>query len=910
MSVKEDEEINNGNDENRNLRIIDDDYGRLLQQEEKKKKTLRDKIFLELKRKRVQKKTISEIQSIINQVIKQKANTPEQIASIMQQRGLKRNEEVINIASLVMSTKIVNDRIVLSDRISEKPLFTYYTTYVPELSALTNDVLYLWYIYYKDIQEDVGDEQEKKEFKKYMLNKCKLENVGIVSAPMVLGGDIKKGYYQDYSGQYLALNLDNIDEEERNKILDLRSSKDEFIYLDTKYNVSGNREACVIYIEKDKGKIKEMYKNMKILKAERNKIELEEKVLPIKKRPKFLSCKLKGERFCPCYIIFPKKINIACLYKIRLDNNAVFEQLEKNMKKNVFSYPRNICYWNELDSFVDFMWVFSLTSRTIDPNFKKNLIDILVLYEKNKPAFQMWKTVQLEYQRLLYDFYNSFNTRIKYDKLMSIYNKMTEHINARASLIKDGSYNDVINFFKFFGDMAEYINRQFTPKCQIAADQVVSALSKLDNGKIKDINEIKETGILIYFLSDTPDYDKYMYPSFPFILSPGAFLGNIIDKGMDDIEDNFIEEIIENHNKNKEKIDNDNKMAIENMSNIVDDVDKYIKQVLNNNTDAYLKEIGIKKKDQITHMKEAVIIDAFNNNELLKEIKGDIIAKTLISRPLKEINLRNNQAFTDIVDNIINTANIEKEKEDIKKNLKTINIKKDINNLQNELNKIDNYGRTVKRRTQSKSPEIDTLKAGLSLIGKKITTGNKKKKFKDTFSVATNTVIGQNNFTDSDNLADIIIELEKMNDGEEGIYTDDNLLTINKERVPSRVLDYLKTCYLIAASNAGIGKPELVQRKQTLGWLTNQYKLKENDLKLGGKNYNMKKEINSLHMNPKYRIVYPYAENESFRRAIKTNTKAEMAEPDEEESEEIKSKAKEEEEEEEDEKSEKKKKKN
>ena len=886
---KSDNNDNNNNNNNARLRIKDAEYDRLLKQEEKKKKTLRDRIFLALKRKRVKTNKISAVQSIINQVIKEKANTPDQIAAIMQKRGMEKSNEVINIASLVMDTKVINDKIVLSDRISEKPLFTYYTTYVPELSALTNDVLYLWYIYYTDIQEEVNENDEAKEFKIYMLNKCALENVGIVSAPMVLGGEIKKGYYQDYSGQYLALNLDNINEENRNKILNLKAGASEFIYLDTKYYVSGNREACVIYTEENKGKIKEMYDNMKILKAENNKIELNEKVLPIKRRPKFLSCKLKGERFCPCYMVFPSKINIACLYKIKLDNNAVFEELEKNMKKNVFKYPRNICYWNELDSFVDFMWVFALASRTISPDFKKGLMDILVLYEKNKPAFQMWKTVQLEYQRLLYEYYNSFNTRIKYDKLMNIFNKMNEHIKIRASLMRDNSYKDVINFFKYFGDMAEYINRQFTDKCQIAADKVVDALSKLDNGKIKGIDEIKETGILIYFLSDTPDYDKYMYPSFPFILSPGAFLGNIIDKGTDDVGEDFIDEMIENHNKNKERMNMNNEDAVKNINNLIDNVDDSIKEVLINNIKKYYKKYGIKKEDS-KNIEKAVIDNAFKDEDLIKRIKNDIILKTISSGSIKEIDLKNDEAFTDIVDNIVNDFNLQEKKEKLEKNIELIKMEKNINNIKNEMNQI-------------KNKDINVLKANLS---KRNVTGipPKKRKGKDSLSYISGTVVGQSNFTDYDNLEGVIAELETMNNDEEGIFKDDNLITINREKVPSRVLDYLKLCYLIAVSNSGKGKPEMVERKKTLGELVNTYKLDKKDMgQLSGKNYSLKKEINSLHKDPKHKVTYPYIADKKLSLAIAKNTKSPIAEVEQEEEEKsrVSEKEKEENEEEEEE---------
>ena len=816
-----------------------------------------------MKRKRVKKTEISEVQNIINQVIKEKAKTPEQIIAVMQKKGYGANDAVLNIAKLVVSTKIVNNRIILSDRISEKPLYSYYSTYLKNMAAITNDILYLWYILYKDITADVKENEENKEFMTVMLNKTDLDSVHIVSAPIALKGEIKKGYYQDYSGNFLALNLNNISEEERNKILNLEASKEKFNYGDLPYLIVGNRVACVICSENDTAEtVKNLYDGMQILSAENNKIELKEKILPVKNKPKFLSCKLKGERFCPCYMIFPQLINMAALYKIKFDNNELFDFLEDNMIESIAEYPKNLCYWDNLDSFVDFMWVFALTSRKIGEDFKSDLLEWLSVYEKYKPAFQMWGTVQLECQRLLYDFYNSFNTRLKFDKLIHIYNKMTANVNARAALMNDSSYDMVKDFFKFFDNMAFYINRQFTPKCMIAADKVVSSLDDLDKGRITDIDQIKDTGILIYLLSDTPDSEENMWTSYPFILSPGAFLGNIISEGLDNLEDDYIEQLVRNFNNSKDKIDNNNTIMIDEMMDFVGDMDEQISDVITKNIDILYKDMNVEQKKYVT---ESAIDEAKKNQRFMEQLKKNILTNKFINKNKNPVDISTNKDFLNILEQINKNLNIENNIMNAENNLAVAKIEQNINNLRKEKQQINNL-----KTNLNKNVPINKNK----LISSKKRTGIKTE-------ISKGTIIGNFDFTNSDDLNEIITELETVNNDNEGIFSEDERFTINNEKIPSRVFRYLKTIYLIAASNSG-KKPQMIEAtRQTLGELINKYKLNQEELQLNTDTYNVKQELNNLFKDSRYNPLYPYVDDKKFKKAVGENKSTRFAEKNE-----------------------------
>ena len=853
------------------FRYISDEYREALRKEpEKKKKSIKDKIFLALKRRRTKKKEISDVQTVINAAIKKKTSDKNAIATIMLDKRLEPKDEVIRITQLVMSTKVINNRIVLSDRISEKPLFTYYSTFISNMKAITNDVLYLWYIFYKDVMGDINDEYEQDSFEEIMLEHTKLESVYVVSAPMLISGEIKKGYYQDFSGEFLALNLKDINAEIREQILEFKANTDEFEYNKTKYLVSGTRESCVICSEELKVKAPVLYSDMQIISTENDKMELIEKIIPIKRKPRFLACRLKGERFCPCYMIFPDKINIAALYKIKLDNNYLFEYLEKYMSGDMtFQYPRNVCYWDTLDSFVDFMWVFALTSRTIDENYKSSLLDHLSIYENNKSAFQMWGTVQLEYQRLLYDYYNSFNTRIKFDRLLKLLTKFQANVEARAALMKDVTYDQVIEFFDFFGQMAAYINNQFTPRTQVIAQHVINALAKLDEGSLTDIAQIRETGILIYMVSDTPEDSRYIFPAFPFILSPGAFLGNMIDDTLDKYDNDYLSELIGRYEDNKKRVEENNDKLFSNLKKTFgDSLNDNIEEVVKNNVATIFKN---QSKDTVDKATTSAINSVMKDREMKEEIGDAIIKAGLAGTSIGDISFEKNKRFGKIIEGIKDEMKLEEEKKIAQQNLEENNIKIQMKNLNNKLNNISNNKRNInkiKKALDDSTIDINTTKQ----------IGLKKRRRRDNLTVTTQTVVGEQDLVNEEDLEGALTELENANDinnnGDgKGLYEDNDRISVNGEQIPLRVIDYIKTCCLIAASNAGKkynGKlPQLVDKRDySISQLQKMYGLVGKDAILNSDDYKFKDEVNKLHQNPKYNPIYPYPVDEKFRKAL------------------------------------------
>ena len=883
---------------------------KLKEQKKKKQKSIREQIFLQLKRKRVTKKTITPIQSVINQCIKKKATEPEDIARVMNEAGLKRNESVVNIVKLVQSSKVVNARINLTDRISDQPLFTYYSTYAAQIKCLTNDVLYLWYIYSYDIEKSAKNVEENitqnKFYLQFMRDKCTLENVQIVSSPMIIDGKIKKGYYQDYSGDFLALNLDNQTEEERNAILSFEKNNKnryKFTYQGVEYAVQGTRKACVIFDTDDKDELINMYKSMEILHVEDNKIELKEKTIDVEGLPKFLNCTLKGERFCPCYMIFPKEIEIAALYKIKLDNNQVFDILDQQLKENKnFEYPENMCYWTDLDGFIDFMWVYSLTSKTLaeeeNKKLKEDMLTLLTDSIKYKPALNAWKSLQLEYQRLLYDYFNSFNSRIKYDHLMNIYNKIQSNYSVRTMLKEDESYKFIVNFFKFFGNMAKYINNQFKEECMSAARSVIAALSGLENGELENLEEIKDTAIHIFYLADIPDNYEHRLPSFPFVLSPGAFLGNVISEGVDTMGDDMFDKLMAKYKRAIKKVRNEYEKELESVLPLIQDDSKQIIDLIKKATKSYLQYAYIDTpKPTIKKIVESVTRKVLQTRNVLDIAKREVAMETLNIRKLKEDKLDENKDFQNIIETIVETFGLNNDVKLAELKVKQAKINKELKNLQQqkqerkeEENKEEERRPTKKKKTKrsksqsnskkkkkkSKSEnasenEIEEEDIKSEVPQDKINTlklkPNEKKKGGNLSKTTENINTGQFNFTNKKKFSDILDEFIASNKPK---VDDEDAKTVNKEKAKYKTIDILRRAYLIAAGNNGLKIDKIRDFMATpLDEIKKKYNLSKNQLdSIHEDGYNLRKELNKSHRTQNYFPLLPASENKKITSAI------------------------------------------
>ena len=133
----------------------------------------------------------------------------------------------------------------------------------------------------------------------------------------------------------------------------------------------------------------------------------------------------------------------------------------------------------------------------------------------------------------------------------------------------------------------------------------------------------------------------------------------------------------------------------------------------------------------------------------------------------------------------------------------------------------------------------------------------------------TKTGAGEYNFTAQSSLPGILEELKDKNK----TLASDVLFTINDEKVFDRVLEYLKLCYLIAASNAGY-KPQYRDIKNnTLQALKEKYSLDNNQMDVNTQDIMVAEEADKYHKDSKHKTKLPYLADEVLKSAIISNRK-------------------------------------
>ena len=655
----------------------------------KKARIPTNKTFLQLKRKR-KGKTESDFQGMLNLIYKANAKTIEQIKETLARDGkFIKNPETERFIEAIANTKVSNQKIQLSANASNIPLYTYQTFVYSDVGIMSNDILYLWSIFISSVSRFADEDILR------IVSTAKFVDVQIVSQLFDGNSAIDKGYAQDFTGECCVLNLEPGDkkieeflqpftvmtEEERNKIKinDPKNEKrfdnidyDEgtgrlsfvFEYGGILYCASADADSCLIFPENMK--LEDVIKKVNetvIFHDEKGKFELNAKSVPTKDKPRFVSCRVKGDNFCPCFMQFEKAITCNYLYRVKLDNNKIFEYWDEQIaKKGVeIKRPRNILYWDNIEGFFDFLQIYIITSTYKELCGKyKACLDI---YYEHKTAIMFWKQNQLEYQRILYEFFNSFNTKLNYDKLMRLYNRIKKYIETRALLMNDKeSYKPITGLFNSLGRLCDMINNQFNGEVMFIADKMQDLLEQLDQGVLEDPEDLRKLGFAIYCCSYADD--SGVNPAFPFVFAPGAFLGNV-QEGILKTPEQFTE-LINDFKKSMRTIKKTNKETVELITNAIETsadnrdiaIENTFKYFLNDN--GMNKLIGNKElyKIMLGEIKDQVNL----NNDLRKIVTQSIITSIIGGEKPKEIILYDYDDLYDVFRGVIGKYNNEIEK--------------------------------------------------------------------------------------------------------------------------------------------------------------------------------------------------------------------------------------------------------
>ena len=504
----------------------------------------------------------------------------------------------LNILRLIGKTKVYNEKIIFSDNFANNPLYFYVNYYKYPIDFVSNDELFLVFIYktiYQKLMADpklpVDDKSMLSFMEDSIMSKCY-----ITSNSFVLNiGTISQGIYQDFDENFAVMNCAEKpiyqDVEEfliKYQVVGTFKFKNiEFGVYTVKEPVRKfNKTAYVIMPkydtpEKQKAALDVGLNKFNIYKKEGNKISEGVKTLDIKSsRVKFLDMKLIPEKFCPNFTKLIDKINCNVIFKMKFDLNVLFDKLDKYFEKhNSFGFYRNSCYWDTMETWFDFLSIYALTSKKLDPDNRSLLLSIVDDYINNKQALMNWKAVQLYFQKLLKEFFTSFEKGVNYDKLKNLYERFTNYNTDLNQLLADkDEHSAVMHFVGTIKIFANAIFKQFDNKLYDLADRIVLIFKDFIENKTIDeaVRNFRYLAQTIYKLSLSYSNDY----TFPIVISQANFLGNL---GAGGIEADPLKAVLSDavFKEEKKELSVEEKLSM--WSNVQENLGEYREQVIENN---------------------------------------------------------------------------------------------------------------------------------------------------------------------------------------------------------------------------------------------------------------------------------------------------------------------------------------
>ena len=597
-------------------------------------------LFIAKKMKRP--KDTSDFGKWMQDILKKKMTDVTQIKSLIEGKYSKTPSPAAQkLLSLFGRTKVSNGRLLLSDNFANKPLYFYVNWDKFNFNVFSNDELFLSALY-KDLYDKFSVAAPNSDILPFMSNGI-IMKVYYVSKPFVYEGVVKKGYYQDFQSDFAAIGADVLDEAARKTLMSATSRVFSFKYKGIDYacyeqpgpvvmicKANDNREAEIAELTKGYNQLKVFNKS--------SGISLGIKEIKIgKKTIKFLDMRIKPEDFCPSFLIIYKAVNCNLIYKMKFDLNQLFDDLDNAyLKKKGFAFYKNSCYWDTMESWYDFLSIYSLTSSKISANDKKILDGYIELYHQHKSLLVIWQRMQLFLQKIYKLFFSSFVNHIDKYKLKKVKKDLKFYLDDVDSLMAEqDDYLTVNNFIistSMYGDM---MARQFDKKVMEIPKLLYEAVKDLDNGKNVETLAIRfrQLGQTIFQISLSSSND----PAFPIVLAQGAFLGDL--KGGLDVT-NPLETLIQTYVGKELKIEKSNEEIQKATIDLMTNMENYIQEVITTNVRNYVA----KSRIPISSDNLAIVIGSVVNNikrlpGYLDELKATITKQIMAGKTIKDLEI-------------------------------------------------------------------------------------------------------------------------------------------------------------------------------------------------------------------------------------------------------------------------------
>ena len=681
----------------------------------KKEKTIRNISFLIGKKRRTTKPP-SDIAKISRELITKDIKQPAEIRTYLLSQGKSISEKDSYFYEMLVNSYVVNGNMRISDVLANKPIYSFYYLTDFKTKIISNDELFIRAFAYSALVRG-----ETKEIEMSLLPYVDIDKATFASIPFVCDGKVEKGYYQDYTGTFAAVGVETLNDEQKNLLFSNEQLRiDDLKDFDKTYKVFSYGQAVVVAPEKmSVEEIKANIEKMKVFNTS-GKVALDAKSFKVDDKVKFIESKFTTELFCPAFLKIPIEVPITLFIRGKYDYNHLFNILEQEFKRNKkdnFPFPPDFIYWTNIPQCFDFINMFSVTSNIGEPN-KKALNDMYKKYFDIKDAFLAWKTIQIKLERMFLEFYHSFTNRVKFDNLQRLHKKIADYIHDRDLLMADESYQKILNFINEYHDICGLISNQLTKNVYELTDKLKEVLFDLDSGNSDDLlKKLRDVGYGIYRLSYFRDkknkqkidneFNRQFQPSFPFILSPGAFLGNILREI--NIAEDPLKKIVEDRIRQKERQGISLKQQSDLLLRVMDNRDQYANDIIVRTINKYIDENKIKmskkEKNDIT-------------NQVLNTIDPKAkssVYKLISDASIKGVDIKTLTADDDIIRLYLDNFKLKKEYKENENKIQDLQFENQINNLKQQKSMIH-------------LNESDSDSSGRSVVSTSAFRGGKKKK--------------------------------------------------------------------------------------------------------------------------------------------------------------------------------------
>lgn len=564
----------------------------------------------------------NELTRVANELRKRDNLTLDDIKSVLEGNP-KLKQTDAKIIDTILKCKMKEDKILLKDDTFAKQLSFYVIGRDIQTKYLTNDYLYLNMIASKFVYPKQGNPLGVAA----LLEGSALLNVTIVSENFSVTEDTTKGLIQDYDGTFsLICSQETQNSELLDNIITNKPNLSTFNLNGSIYEYYGNEDACIIQMPGlDVATVRDKVANMKFVHNENSIFVGGEKKVTADGKMKFISKKVFPESFCPSFWASPEPIQCDFLFEFALDYNVLFQYLE-DRKGEELIVPPNICYWDNIKYFFDFLGVFYLTARDLSDSKSTAVGNYITSFKTIRDFCTAWKSQALNMQRVFQDFINAFLNNSSFSRFTFLYEKALTVNKSITELMKKNEYSNFCKVLEKFKTLY-YINNQLNRMKELVAllGGIIGCLKRYCDGSAADTlwREIAllANKILVYLPNNVDEKDAL----FPFICSEGGFNDNVSSN-----KENSTYKSVRRNIEKKIKEKENNKKLVKTLSDASASLNKEVKQYLQNHIRGNTKDISNAVENALVES----LYEYFITSEKVQPEREKIIGYVSIGTPI------------------------------------------------------------------------------------------------------------------------------------------------------------------------------------------------------------------------------------------------------------------------------------